>query len=270
MLFSVYSLLSLGLAALATAEVVFTNRTGGPVFSPGNNIVPVGLPYPITWSRDTQGTVSIILLNHVNEDKPVGQDISNGWRSIVLRRANTGVFMWTPDISIAPYPTGYVIRVVDDDTGNFQSTAPFGISNPNYINTTSTVASSSATPTVSSASNVKSVLLILNGTTTSTSTLAPYANATVTNSAQNATPTAPYPMTASGGAINSTVIQPTGSTGVPTSLLTATSVGSGPSPTANSPPAAASTTRPASAAGKLGATCGGALLGLAAIVAFIL
>ncbi len=165
-----------------------------------------------------------------------------------MNHANTGIYYWTPSLEIAPHNTGYVIRIQDDDTGNFQSSAPFGISNPSYVKPASTT----ATPT----SNVTSLLLIINGTSTATSVM--YANTT-----------APYPMTASGGAINSTVIRPTGSSGVPSSLLTATQGANGGSSTGGSQPAQTSAP-PGNAAGKLGASCAGALLGVAAVAAFIL
>ena len=50
MQFSIYSLLSLGMAAVAIADIRFANRTGTQVFTPGGNVIPAGQPYQITWN----------------------------------------------------------------------------------------------------------------------------------------------------------------------------------------------------------------------------
>jgi hypothetical protein len=56
---------------------------------------------------------------------------------------NTGTYVWTPSTSLQPDTTGYGLQLICDDTGEYQYSTQFGISNPNYSGSNSSSASTS-------------------------------------------------------------------------------------------------------------------------------
>jgi len=197
---------------------------GNPIYKPGlNELVPAGSPYTITWTPTTQDTVTLLLLrgpsNNVVPLYPIVEGI-----------ANTGTYDWTPSLDLQPDTTGYGIQLICDDTGAYQYSTQFGISNDNYSGSNSS--SSAAYPSSTVASN----------TTMTTQT-----SSEVT-------------VLSTGMPANSSVIQPTSAMTVPSTL------GSEPTTTA----ATATTSQGAvstGAAGRLGMSLGGAVAALAVAVA---
>jgi len=215
--------LSVFAATLAVASAYTTpvgEPNGNPIYKPGlNEIVPAGQPYTITWTPTTQDTVTLLLLrgpsNNVVPLYPIVENIDN-----------TGTYDWTPSTDLQPDTTGYGIQLICDDTGAFQYSTQFGISNPDYTNSTS-----SSYPSSTAASN-----------TTMT---------TKTSSSAHVFSTGVPP--------NSSVIQPTNTPTVPSTL----------EPTTTIVATTAGTKAPVStgAAGRLGMSLGGAVAALAVAVA---
>lgn len=102
--------------------------SGNPIAKPGlNEIVPVGKPYAITWQPTTTGCtkVDLVLLRGPAENiKPL--------YAIVEGASNTGSFSWTPASDLEPDTTHYGIQLICDESGAYQYTTQFGISNPGY------------------------------------------------------------------------------------------------------------------------------------------
>jgi len=196
--------------------------TGNPIDKPGlNEQVPAGQPYTITWTPTTQDTVTLLLLRGPSTNVvplyPIVENIQN-----------TGTYVWTPSTDLQPDTTGYGIQLICDDTGAYQYSTQFGISNPSYTggSSNSTSTSTPSNSTMSSSSTTVSVL----------STGMP--------------------------ASNSSIIQPTGTMSVPSTLGTAAAT-TVVATTVGTTHAPAST----GAAGRLGMSIGGAVAALAAAVA---
>jgi hypothetical protein len=143
---------------------------------------------------------------------------------IIENLDNTGTYVWTPSTDLQPDTTGYGIQLICDDTGAYQYSAQFGISNPNYSNSSSSssYSSSPASNSTMSSSSSKTVSVHSTG----------------------------MPVT------NTSIIQPTGTMTVPTTLEATTATAE----TTNNPTSTG-------AAGRLGMSVGGAVAALAVAVA---
>ncbi|OCL02947.1 hypothetical protein AOQ84DRAFT_400919 [Glonium stellatum] len=212
--FSLFALFTAGLAALTSAyHAPVGNPDGNPTAHPGlNEIVPVGKPYAITWNPTTTGTITILLLRGPSTNVvPLGAPIASGID-------NTGTYEWTPPTTLEPDTTHYGIQLIVDATGQYQYSPQFGISNPSYAGASASASSvaSSILASITAASTTNS--------TAPTSTPASASSSTPINTtALTITPygTASSHFVASTGfAGNSSIVQPTKSMSVPSSLLT--------------------------------------------------
>jgi len=199
-----------------------------PISKPSlGEIVPVGIPYAITWAPTTSGTVSIQLLQGPSTNVlPLGPQLVQGW-------ANTGTYSWTPSTDLVPDVTHYGLQVINDADGTFQYSVQFGISNPSY---------SSASGSVSAG-----------------------ASATVAKNVTSAAPTIAYSTGALPA--NSSIISATGSMTVPSTLLTAApSAAASSTVSALATTSAVTSAKPTGGAAQLGMSFGGAVVALAGAV----
>lgn len=104
-----------------------------------HDIVPGGTPYTIRWENNTGTSVSLVLCQGDSLDiKEIG--------CIVDHSPNTGSFVWTPATDLVPDGNhNYGLKIIAD-TGDFQWSDQFGISNSISTSSSSTPA---ATPTPS-------------------------------------------------------------------------------------------------------------------------
>ncbi|KAI9801902.1 MAG: hypothetical protein M1833_002216 [Piccolia ochrophora] len=170
-------LLSAAWSAFASAytQPVGDTPSGNPISKPGlNEVVPVNQPFTIEWDVSnplnllpassctdiypkptTPGTVTLLLLRGPSENvKPLFP--------IAEKIPNQGSYIWTPGQDLEPDTTRYGIQLIVDETGAYQYTSQFGISNNDYKpSSTSSTSSSSAS---ASASSVIVLPPVLNGT----------------------------------------------------------------------------------------------------------
>lgn len=102
--------------------------SGNSITKPGlNELVPAGTPYAITWTPTTSkcATVDLILLRGPSENIKYLSTIAE-------KVDNTGSYSWTPSKSLEPDTTHYGIQLICDESGAYQYTTQFGISNPGY------------------------------------------------------------------------------------------------------------------------------------------
>lgn len=94
------------------------------IYTPSlNEIVPVGIPYKITWKPDVPGLVNIYLLSGPTQNLKVLSAIAEGIQ-------NTGSFLWTPDTGLEDDKTHYGLNLtMPGIPGEFQYSTQFGISN---------------------------------------------------------------------------------------------------------------------------------------------
>lgn len=205
--FSLLALFTAGLAALTSAyHAPVGDPSGNPIVKPSlNEIVPVGKPYAITWTPTTTGPVTILLLRGPSTNVvPIGAPIASSID-------NTGTFEWTPPTTLEADTSHYGIQLIVDATGQFQYSTQFGISNPGYAAVSG------------SSSLIASVTAAAVNSTAPSSTPAASASASANITAASLThySTATSHHVASTGAPgNSSVVLPTKSMSVPSSLLT--------------------------------------------------
>ncbi|MCJ1235053.1 hypothetical protein MMC14_003017 [Varicellaria rhodocarpa] len=279
MRFAIASLISAAFTGLTAAYTtpVGANPSGNAIYKPAlNEVVPVNQAYTITWNPTIQGTVTLVLLRGPSTNiLPL--------YPIVEKIPNTGSYIWTPSSSLQPDTTHYGIQLIDDQTGAYQYTSQFGISNPSYTSAVATTGSvTSATAAVSEYSDgqpqAPTTATAAAGATSSAVapvsiiTLSTGVASTFSPNATYTTPVSTAPLStfvaSTGGAIpasNSSFVRPTVSLSVPASLLTSTTAVGG------SSSAATAATSPIStgAAGKIAQNAGGALVGLAAVLVFL-
>jgi len=147
MKFSVVSVLSALVAVVSamTDPVYSEPPSGNPIALPGlGELVPVGIPYTITWTPTTPGKVSIILLRGPGTNVvPIA--------TLADAVDNTGTFVWTPSTSLENDVTHYGLLIVVEGTGQYQYSTQFGIKNDGTPSSSSSGYASSA-PASSSAS----------------------------------------------------------------------------------------------------------------------
>jgi hypothetical protein len=176
---------------------------GNPITAPLNNVVPVGTPYKITWTPTSTNKVSLLLLKGPSTD-------AEYYETIVENIANSGSYEWTPEKTLADTngkPLGYGIQLIDEVTGFYQYSTQFGIKNDAVVVSSSASASAAGYSTALPASS--SAVIYSTAPASNTTVVYP---THVTSSAYVAS--TGYPVH------NSTIIQPTGSLTVPSSLKT--------------------------------------------------
>ncbi|QDS70241.1 hypothetical protein FKW77_007254 [Venturia effusa] len=240
-------------AAFASAAAPTTQCTDGcnPIGLPalGQN-VPVGAPFTITWTPTTPGTVSIQLLKGPSTNVlPVGPQIVSGI-------PNTGTYSWTPASDLEQsLGSGYGLQLINDADGTFQYSVQFGISNAAPV--------SSAASSSSASSAAPSLPGLATG--------GGYGYDAPSNATTSYLPSltiSKYVVASTGYPLgNSSIVHPTGSITVPSTLkpttkaTSASEAGAGASsPVTSSRPVATG------AASQLGMSLGGAVVALAGAV----
>ena len=194
------------LATVALAQKP-TAPSGNPIRAPLSEIVPACKAFTIRWDPTSAGPITIQLLRGPSTNVvPID--------TLVSGVANSGSFVWTPSASLEADVSRYGLQITDDVTGNFQYSNQFGISKgPECNGFVASSASSSpyngggypvSTPAPSSAKP--------------TSSAVPTSKA---NSTTIVTKTSSTPVVVSSGypAVNSTIVLPSKSLSVPSSLL---------------------------------------------------
>jgi len=120
-------------AAVASLASGAFAQTGGlwsfnAISAPAKNEdVPAGKPYTIKWSPDgIKQTYTIMLMNgcpgNCMDIGPIGSALEN-----------TGSFVWTPEAALGKEGTGYGLRLIAEQTKNFQWSGNFGIAADNTV-----------------------------------------------------------------------------------------------------------------------------------------
>jgi len=251
------STIALGFAAVASAVTPTTMLTTQlAIGKPGlAEIVPAGKPYTITWANDylPNQPVEILLLHGPSENVvPFGAPLA-------VSAPNSGSFVWDVSTSIPPESTHYGLQIIAAD-GKYQFSVQFGISNPGFSSSSSVSASASATAAssgsvyVSKSASAAAVSTSPCSTSIYTSANATSVKPTGTGYSSHFTASTGYPVS------NSSIVLPSKSMTVPSSLLT-TAVATG----AQSSAAASAATTAAQATGAAGHVKAG--LGLAGAIA---
>lgn len=222
------SLFAAGLACIAPLASAYTTPTGdapkgNPISQPGlNSIVPVDKGFTITWEPTTDGTVSLVLLKGPADNLiPV--------YAIAEKIENSGTYDWNPKKTLEPSEgaKGYGIQLIDDKTGQYQYTTQFGISNDDYSpkeqsSSPAGYASAPKSEYASAPASSQAAAASSAPASSASSSAAPMKSASSMNttSATSAAAVVPAVTTAasSGAAGNNSVVQPTGSMTVPSSL----------------------------------------------------
>lgn len=294
MRFSVASLVAFVGAASAAAGCsqapVGDTPSGNPIAAPGlSQIVPAGTPFTITWNPTSPGSVSIVLLRGPSTNVVPLQCLGDNI-------PNTGKFVWTPSTSLEPDTSRYGLQIIVTGTGQYQYSTQFGVSNPvgqmsskgatvsqitdGQIQAPVSTSASASASVPAPASVSASVFTSASSTASNTSTpstvkiptiapsIVPINSANSTKPISVPAPTsilptqAPYPIS-TGLLPNSSIIQPTGSLTVPSTLQsTVAAATTGSSSTARAP---------AQATGAAAKTAvAGVLAGLGMVVALVL
>ncbi|KAF2095384.1 hypothetical protein NA57DRAFT_59400 [Rhizodiscina lignyota] len=229
--FSWFALFTAGLATLAQAytQPQGASPSGNPIAKPGlDEAVPAGSPYTVTWDPTTAGTVTLLLLHGPSTNMQT-------LYPIVENTPNTGSYSWTPSTDLAPESTHYGIQLICDQTGAYQYTTQFGISNPSYSgsSSSSSISTSASTTSWASASassssesesinltSTRSVYIASTSSSSSSSTTSTTSTSTSTTSSSSLKPS----FVASTGfpAHNTTIVRPTHSLSKPHTLKTTT------------------------------------------------
>ncbi|KAI5811834.1 GPI anchored serine-threonine rich protein [Pyronema omphalodes] len=121
-----YSLFAIAAAIISSVQALTTpvgEPTGNPIHTPGmNDIVVAGKPYTITWTPTSSGPISLVLLRGPSSNvKPIA--------TIIESIPNSGSYTWTPSTSLEDDVTHYGIQLIQDNTGAYQYSTQFGVSN---------------------------------------------------------------------------------------------------------------------------------------------
>ncbi|KAL9066602.1 MAG: hypothetical protein Q9161_007432 [Pseudevernia consocians] len=113
-----------------------------------HDIVPGGAPYTIRWDNNTGNSVSLVLCQG---DSSNIQEIG----CIVDHLPNSGSFVWTPATDLVPDGNhNYGLKIIAD-TGDFQWSDQFGISN--FISTSSSTLAAATPSKIAAKESAKSV-----------------------------------------------------------------------------------------------------------------
>lgn len=134
--FSIFSLFTAGLACLVPLASAYTKPVGdepkgNPIITPGlHDVIPAQSKYGITWepTTPTDGTVTLVLLKGPSTN-------AEPQYAIAENIPNTGNYFWhvPQDVEDSEGDTGYGIQLIVDQTGQYQYSTQFGISNPHYV-----------------------------------------------------------------------------------------------------------------------------------------
>lgn len=205
-------------AAFAAGQIhapVGDNPTEGfnPITRPLLEVVEAGKPFTITWQATSSNTVSLVLLKGPSNNVVPVETIVEG-----LENKGSYEYSFPGSFGASDGPSGYGIQIIDDVNGNYQYSTQFGISVPEGYS--SEVPSGTGYPTGKPTDSYP--------TSKANSTSA---YPTVTKHTSSYVASTGYPVS------NSSVIQPSKSMSVPSSLkTTATPTGSEPTSTTTSPP----------------------------------
>lgn len=230
---------------------------GNPITRPLNEVVPACKAFTITWQPTTSNTVSLLLLRGPSTNVVPIQTLAEGIQ-------NSGSFSWTPASTLEADSSRYGLQLIDDVTGQYQYSTQFGVSKDDcaVVASSSSVASSSAAPSSTPAgygteSSTPAGYPVASSSVVKTSSVAPYPTTVKTV----ATSSAAHVASTGAPGYNSTIIKPTGSMTVPTSLRpSATGAGNGTS----------SATLPESTGAAASIKAGLSLVGAAAFAALML
>jgi len=193
------------LATVALAQKP-TAPSGNPIRAPLSEIVPACKAYTIRWDPTSAGPITIQLLRGPSTNVvPID--------TLVAGVANSGSFVWTPSASLEPDTSRYGLQITDDVTGNFQYSNQFGISRGAECN--GYVASSMSSSAYNGGGYPVSTPA---PSSVKTSSAVPTSKA---NSTTVVTKTSSSVVVVSSGypAVNSTMVLPSKSMSVPSSLL---------------------------------------------------
>ncbi|KAF2418665.1 hypothetical protein EJ08DRAFT_690636 [Tothia fuscella] len=215
--------------AYTTPTTMCTNACN-PIAHPGlNEPVPAGTTYTVSWNPTTAGTVTILLLRGPAENLVVLSPIAE-------KIPNTGSFLWNVSPQLEADVSRYGIQLIDDATGTYQYSTQFGISG-------GAAGGASVSPSAPVAPSAP-----VNPSTSVSAHVYPSASASLPGAQiaiANTTTAAPSVYSSGSAYTNTSVIQPSSSMTVPTTLETtaaATSTVESASSTAtSSKPATAST-----------------------------
>lgn len=229
------------LIALFAAVVAAQTPGFNPITRPLNEIVPACAPFTITWTKTSSNKVSLVLLKGPSTNVvPIGD--------IVKGIDNSGSYEWTPEASLEATTdaTGYGLKIVDDVTGDFQYSTQFGISKDACKDEPS--GTPSGYPTYTS-TQIPSY--------TAPPSYTPSASSTVNSSSTTIYVPTGYPHSTGAPVYNSSIVLPTKSMTVPSTLLPSATSGS---PSSGTTPPPESTG--AASALKAGFGLAGAVAGL--------
>jgi hypothetical protein len=197
-----------GLAAAQHAPV--GQPSGNPITRPLNEIVPACKAFTISWQPTTSNSVSLVLLRGPSTNVlPIA--------TIVTGIPNSGSYSWTPSSGLEADTTHYGLQLIDDVTGQYQYSTQFGISKGAECNG---VAPSSAVSTPYGGGYPVSTPV---ASSKASSTPAGYpvsspAPSSSANATTIVTKTTPVVLSTGVPAGNSTIVLPTKSMTVPSSL----------------------------------------------------
>ncbi|KAI4163072.1 MAG: hypothetical protein LQ342_003390 [Letrouitia transgressa] len=218
-------------------------------------------------------------------DNPSGNPISAPLNEVVPA-GTPGKYVWTPPVSLEPDVTHYGIQIIVSGTGQYQYSTQFGISNPGYSSSKPTTDYPSATNPVSQASDgqVEGPTAAPTLAPTTTPVIPPVVNSTIpfpTNTTTSANSsfiviaTTQIALHPSSGGFPTSVIQPTKSMTIPSSLkgpkptqASASASFSSPGGTGTGSPIVSPSASPTNGAGK--AMAGSLIAGLGALAALAL
>ncbi|KAF3933200.1 hypothetical protein ABW20_dc0103955 [Dactylellina cionopaga] len=143
------ALLAFSASALAYTTPTAFNVSTNPIFTPNSgDIVPAGKAYKITWGPTETGTVSIILLRGPSSNAvPL--------YPIIEKLPNTGSYIWTPKTDLTPDTSRYGLQLIIDSNGQYQYSTQFGISNPDFVSSSSVATTSAAATSTSAATSAE-------------------------------------------------------------------------------------------------------------------
>ncbi|KAL9013675.1 MAG: hypothetical protein Q9173_001641 [Seirophora scorigena] len=295
MKFSAATFVSASFASVVAGQGCSTKPVGepagNPISRPLTEIIAVGTPFTITWKNTTTGFVNIELLRGPSTNVvPI--------QCLVERISNIGTYVWTPSPSLEADVSRYGLRIVDSETGQYQYSNQFGISNdavhppyPSVAPTTSQIASQATdgqvqVPITAPAQTVTTSIPVVANTTT---TPPPIVTPTTVANSSVIIATTHIPISLPSGSGSGTgvphtmaILQPTKNMTVPASLYTsktasptrvtasasASFVSSSLSGTGSPIAEATGPSAPSSGAGRV--LVGSLLAGLGAMAAFLL